>query len=213
MKVEHRAADKRAFLGISRAVVLLLLWGLVLAPSCGIFDTRDPEAPPNGGSETPREQPVNVDAVFFNYVNAVLYFDQGNYEETLADDFAFVPDPVDTLYFLSTLGTNVLRNWGLDEELTAVGRIFSDSESLAVTLVEESREEDSEQALIRLYYTFRQRIAREAEEDSIATFKGFAEIHMRADNSGFWSIDKWEDTEVSTEFFTWGRFKGNATGG
>lgn len=193
----------------SRWAVLTLLSAAVLAPSCGVFDTRDPEPPSGGGDETPWEQPVNVDAVLFNFTNAILYLDQGNYEQIHAEDFEFLPDPVDVQYFLSTVGVNVFEGWGRDEELSAVRLIFTDSESLEVAIVEDSREEDNEQALIRLYYTFRRRLAPEVAEDSVATFKGFAEIHMRADNQGFWSIDSWEDTEVETEFNTWGRLKGN----
>ncbi len=209
MNMDPRAMNVSAPRKALRCVVLTLLSVAVLAPSCGVFDTRDPEPPSDGGSETPWEQPVNPNAVLFNFVNAILYLDQGNYEQIQAEDFWFVPDPVDVEYFLSTVGVNVFEDWGRDEELTAVRLIFTDSESLEVAIVEDSREEDTQQALIRLYYTFRRRLAPEVAADPVATFKGFAEIHMRADNQGFWSIDSWEDTEVETEFNTWGRLKGS----
>ena len=212
MKMDPRAMNVSAPRNALRCVVLGLLSVAVLAPSCGVFDTRDPEPPTDGGNGTPWEQPVNPNAVLFNFVNAILYQDDGNYEQIHAEDFWFVPDPVDTLYFLSTVGVNVFRDWGRDKELTAIRLIFTDSESLEVAIVEDSREEDTQQALIRLYYTFRRRLAPEVAEDSVATFKGFAEIHMRADNQGFWSIDSWEDTEVETEFNTWGRLKGSTAG-
>lgn len=193
--------------------VTALLLGLAIASlSCGIFDTRDSNPPGGNGEGTPRETPINVDAVLFNFLNAVAYKDQGNYEETLAEDFEFVPDPEDRAFFLSTVGSDIFEDWDRGKEMTAVRRIFSESESLTVTLDERDRNEVSTEASVRIDYRFRQRITRSGQEDLIATFKGLAEVHLRADNSSMWSIDRWKETKT-TALLTWGRLKGNSTGG
>ena len=189
-----------------------LLAATVLAGSCGIFDAREPN-PPGGDGSTPRQSPVNANAVVFNFTNAVAYMDQGQYEEALAADFEFTPDEADRLFFLATVGADVFEDWGRDAEMTAIQKIFSESESLTVSFDEVTRQEWPDSALVRLDYAFRRRIARSGMDDSVATFKGFAEIHLRADNSSFWSIDEWVDTERSTDFLTWGRLKGSTASG
>jgi hypothetical protein len=196
---------------VSRALPLLFLALAVVAPSCGVFDTRSSN-PPDSGNETPREIPINVDAVLANYANALAYNDPGLYEETLDASFQFVPDPEDRQFFISSLGEDIFESWGRDKELTAVRLIFSASESLTVSFSEGERNISDRDGYIRLDYRFRQRITREGKADSIATFKGFAEIHFIEDDSSMWSIDKWEET-ITTEFLTWGRLKGSTTGG
>jgi hypothetical protein len=185
----------------------LLLCAALSAPSCGVFDTREPN-PPSESGQTPRESPINPDAVLFNYRMAVEYGDQSQYEEALSEDFEFIPDEVDRDYFRSISNTDIFQDWGVDAELTAVRRITSDSESLTVSYDIDTREEWPDSALIRLYYTFRERVAREGMEDTVFVFKGFAEIHLAPDNSGFWSIDKWTDTATPPSL-TWGWLKGS----
>jgi hypothetical protein len=185
----------------------LLLAAAVSATSCGVFDTREPN-PPGGGGSTPRESPINADAVLFNYRMALEYGDQSQYEEALSDDFKFIPDEVDRDYFKSITNTDIFLGWGTDEELTAIRRVTSDSESLTASFEIDTHDEWADSALIRLYYTFRQTIVREGLEDSVAVFKGFAAIHLVPDNSGFWSIDKWTDTATPPSL-TWGWLKGS----
>jgi hypothetical protein len=184
---------------------VLLLAAAVGAFSCGIFDTRDSNPPDENGG-TPREIPINVDAVLTNFANALAYQDQALYEETLDETFQFVPDEDDRAFFIVELGEDIFEEWGRDEELTAIRLIFSASESLTVSISERDRNITPPEGSIRLDYTFRQRV----REDSIVTFKGFAEIHFIEDNSSMWSIDKWEETGT-TEFLTWGRLKGNTS--
>jgi len=177
--------------------------------SCGIFDTRE-SPPPSEGGETPRQTPVNVDAVLYNYRNALEYRDQGNYEEALSEDFVFLPDSEDRAFFVNTRGSDVFEHWGRDKEMQAVRLIFSDSESLSVVKFKEvDRNELPDTAFVRIDYTFRQR---RAGADTAAMFAGRAEIHLKANQSGMWSIDRWKDISLSQRQ-TWGRLKGNAVGG
>jgi hypothetical protein len=190
-----------------RTLPVVLLSLSIAATSCGIFDTRDSN-PPDSNGGTPRVIPIDVDAVLTNFGNAVAYGDQALYEETLDQSFQFVPDPADRDFFIVELGEDIFADWGRDEELTAIRLIFSDSESLTVSFFERDRNVSPPEASVRLDFRFRQRVS----EDSIATFRGLAEIHLIENNSSMWSIDKWEET-ITTEFPTWGRLKGNTAGG
>ncbi len=195
--------------GIRSVAGALLLAAAVAVSSCGVFDTREPN-PPGGEESTPRKSPINVDAVLYNYTMAVEYGDRGQYEETLAEDFRFFPDEADRDYFIGIGGGDIFLGWGVDAEMTAVQRILSDSESLTVSFDEETRDDwEPDSVLVRLDYVFRERLT----EDSVAVFKGFAEIHLVPDNQGFWSIDRWTDKETVTDFLTWGRLKGSTVAG
>ncbi len=189
------------------AALGLLLMLVVLVPACGVFDTRDPN-PPEGGDQTPQQRQTEPEAVFFNFSSALAYQDQLLYEETLRENFEFVFDEVDRSYFETQGGGDVFDDWGVDAELSAIRLIFSESESLTVNFDVETTQESPDSALIRLDYRFRQRISGE----EVVTYKGFADIHMRND-SGLWSIDRWEDKETSSVYFTWGRLKGNTVVG
>lgn len=177
----------------------------IAAVSCGIFDTRDSNPPiENGG--TPIQVPVDVDAVLENYVNSVAYKDQALYEDNLDESFRFRPDEDDRLYFKDVLGEDIFADWGTVKELSVIRLLFSGSESLTVSFTEESRSAVDDTAYVRLNYRFRQRV----REDSIATYRGFAEIHLIRDESLMWSIDRWWDT-ANTESSTWGFLKGSTS--
>jgi len=209
-------AGRRGPFGSRRALVrasFFLAASLTLsAASCGIFDTRDSEPPGNGGSEVPSRRPLNPADVLFNYVNAVKYFSQANYDETLAADFEFLPDDEDRAYFLSQ-GSDVFQDWDKSKEAAAVQRIFGDSDSLTVTFVEVSSTPITDVVLLDLDYVFRRVIFRRGEEDSVASFRGLARVHMREDQSGFWAIDKWTDFSSPGDDRTWGFLKGTVTSG
>jgi hypothetical protein len=180
--------------------------------SCGIFDTRDSE-PPNTEQPVPRVEPVNADAVIFNFVNAVGHFSQANYDETMAEDFKFTPDDADREFFISQDPEDIFKNWDKDEESSAVRKIFAESDTLTVMLEETNRTSGTDSLTITMEYVFRRVIPRVGAPDSVASFKGIADIHLREDQSGFWAIDRWKDTATTEEDQTWGFLKGKVTVG
>jgi hypothetical protein len=200
---------------ISRVRVVLLAFVLALsALSCGIFDTRDSEPPGGGGTVVPREEPVTPDAVIFNFESAVAYFSEANYDEVLASDFSFTPDEEDQAFFASQGNPDIFKNWGKNQEITAVRKIFADSESLTVVFSERDRTPGAVEVMIRMDYAFRRVISRGGSAgDSVVTFRGLAYIHLRSDASGFWAIDEWEEFRTPQGDQTWGRLKGNVTAG
>jgi hypothetical protein len=203
MAMNLRSDRGRKGVSLRRYRPIVLLAAAILVSSCGIFDTRDSNPPGGNGGETPREIPINVDAVLANFVNALAYKDQGLYEEVHDGSFQFIADPDDRAFFAQQ-GEDIFEVWDLDDELAAIRLIFSASESLTVSFSERDRNVSPPVASVRLDYRFRQRVS----EDSVATHKGFAEIHLIEDTSSMWSIDRWEETST-TEFPTWGRLKGN----
>lgn len=187
---------------ISRTLPLLILAVAVVASSCGVFDTRDSNPPVGNGQQTPREIPINVDAVLTNLANAVAYKDPALYDETYDDSFQFIADPADRAYFAQQ-GEDIFEDWNKADEIAAVRLIFSASESLTVSISERSREITETGETVRLDYRFRQRM----NADSVATYRGYAEVSFIEDSSSMWSISKWEETD-DTEFLTWGFVKG-----
>jgi len=195
------------------AAVIALFLAAIVWSSCGVFDTRDSNPPGGGGSETPRKTPTDMEAVLFNYENAVAYMDQGNYEEALSEDFVFLPDSEDRAFFVSTVGSDIFEDWGRDREMTAIRLIFSDSKTLEVRFDELDRRDMGDTAFVRIDYEFVQTV--EGQADSMF-YRGMAEIHLKANESGMWSIDRWKDIwkdSGSSEVPTWGRLKGSAVGG
>jgi hypothetical protein len=210
------ARIKRSFVfgKSSRKMVLALTFVVALAlsaSSCGIFDTRDSE-PPDTGPPVPRQEPLNPDAVIFNFTNAVEHFSQANFDEAIAADFEFVPDDADRAFFESQQGTDIFKDWGKGKETTAAQRIFADSDTLTVSWPEIISGTVTNEVLIEMEYLFRRVIIRSGEPDSVATFRGRAFVHMREDQSGLWSIDEWTDRSESEEDRTWGFLKGSVTG-
>ena len=197
--------------GLVRAALVLAAALTLSAASCGIFDTRDSEPPEEGGEEVPRQTPVNPAAVLFNYVNAVKYFSQANYDETLAGDFEFLPDEEDRAYFVSQGGTDIYQDWDKGKETAAIQRIFGDSDSLTVAFTEVSSTPVTDEVEMDLDYVFRRVIFRSGEGDSVVDFRGLARVHMREDQSGVWAIDKWTDFISAGDDRTWGFLKGTVT--
>jgi hypothetical protein len=197
---------------VTAAVSAVAVVAALSSSSCGIFDTRTSEPP---GTETPcpRDEPVNADAVISNFTNAVQCFSQANYDEAVAADFVFIPDEEDRAFFLSQAGTDIFENWGKDEEMSAVRKIFSESDTLTVRMSERDRTPGTNEVMIRMDYVFRRVIKRDGAADSVAVFKGLAHIHLRSGESNNWAIDEWLEFRTGQADQTWGFLKGKVTPG
>jgi hypothetical protein len=162
-------------------------------PGCGLFDTRTPETPetPITIDTRPRTIPSNV---VYNVRSAFKAGQQGLgvYDQNIATDLAFEPDPQD----VTEIGGNPFTNWGKDREKSNMGSVFDRYGVLTLSLNLSAAEEstlvtppvdpnaDNEVYFRSTPYTI------SAETDTL--FAGKTDLYFR-DNTGTWTIYKWVD--------------------
>lgn len=165
---------------------------------CGIFDTREAEAPGTGG--TPWVPPTTPAQVFVNLESGLEDLTGANYEKSLDDEFTFVPLQAD----VDKLGPDVYRDWTKAVEMDVTERILSDAQSVGVDFLEKRQiRDEADYAEFRVTCQIAVRYANGDEE----TFRERAQFDMKR-VAGNWRLVKWTDQEGIEGFATWGYLRG-----
>jgi hypothetical protein len=188
----------------------LLVAGLVLVASCGVFEPRDSEAPEEGSGGSVYIQPQEPAVVISNLVTVMAEAPHTNYPELFAEDFTFVPDPDDVLTLESIYGQGVFDDWDVDVEIQVGERLFGRYFLALLELSGGTVIEDTD-STYTVVHEYRFDIL---GDQGWSNFRGAANFRIKRDPSdNLWYIYQWEDfrTESSDSTGidgTWGLRKG-----
>ena len=181
---------------------------VLLSAGCGIFETRNPEAPSQTGSNF--LPPTEPGVVFTNMVSAFRDMNAINYVRAFADSstaarsYSFEPTPQARARYGA-----VFSNWSRQSEQQFFENTKSKLQASStptlefLTLTAQSIQSDSAQyeATYRLTIPHTQsNVSQEA--------RGRAIYYMVADKSRNWVIWRWVDIALAQNDFTWSDFKG-----
>jgi hypothetical protein len=200
-----------------RALVLCLCALLVSGATGCLFSPRDPDGPPDEGSEIPWETPTSTDAVLRNLAAAMAGEGVSNYMDCFTSDdeggFRFHVDPQDSLA-AGNEGEDLYANWVRGDEANYIERVFLDSDK-GMTLTFTNVEQPDEQANdtyrkddYELTIVWRSGDHQPGESE---TFRGRVTIHLKRDDTELWSIYRWVDRRPDTPSTddTWGVLRGD----
>lgn len=164
----------------------LLLWGGL---SGCLFDTRDPDDP--DAVEVPREPPTEPRIVLENIRKTFSAKQVGNYNLSLADDFAFEPDRTDA----NDIPGTFFVGWNKERETSAMGQILNSAGTITFTWTPSGEPLTVPDRPNDLYYenlAYRMTFRKTTPEPADTTLSGKANLYMR-DVGGAWFIYKWVD--------------------
>jgi hypothetical protein len=185
--------------------VFLLSAGLVFA-ACGLFDTRDAEAPKNVSSSF--VPPTSPELVLANLQNSISERNENDYIRCLVDTvstarvFEFVPTAAAAARYAS-----VFRSWSLASEkawFTAITALTPPAAASSLLLSGGFTLRAADSAVYQGDYqlTFAHGIGGAPE-----TTRGNLQFVMAADRASFWSIVRWIDSPSGNDA-SWSEFKG-----
>ena len=174
----------------------------LLAASCSLFETRDPEEP--GTTTVPVFiQPDRPQDVIQNLQNAVRTMNLDNYRRCLDPElFSYQPSSV-----AQSSNPDLWQGWGFSEEEVYFNNMRAEAEGLSGhelrlenrRLVQISADQEQFDADYRITVQHnRQGLPVEAE--------GRIRLIMIRDESGSWAIESWSDAAEGSDF-TWSYFR------
>ena len=191
------------------ALLGLVLFGMILASGC-LFTSRDPAQPLDSNVDWIR--PIEPEAVIVNMETALEALQALNYENSLAEDFLFIPHSVD----VQEAPAGYYIGWGKSRENAAVDKLYEQVDSLRVEwnfdlnldltdfgdsavvwMGIDDDDVDREPYQLIVSYTNGEQIV----------FEGAARLTLR-DEGGQWFLSVWDE---SFEGFdnSWGRLRAN----
>jgi len=189
-----------------RITYLLVFAAVLLLQGCGLFDTRDAEAPNTGGSHF--VPPTSPDIVIDNLEQAISEKNTENYmrclPDTLSSDTRFVFIP--TAAAAGRYPTSFL-NWSLQSERSYFSALkaFTDPNSSSSLHLEGGFSVlAADSAIYEADYTV---IFRHGVSDVPESVSGNLQFVLRPDRNFFWSITRWIDNPVSGNP-SWSEWKG-----
>ena len=186
---------------MTRITLILLLFAAVLLNGCGLFSTRNPEAPDTGRRtwETPRVP----DDVLTNLRSALFEKDAVNYLRSFdSQTFQFIADQVTVARDPS------VANWNYDSESQHIAKLFSSGtlptdSVLIVTFTSPVETILGDSAEVRIHYDLQAGVALAGVPHHVA---GTADFFFRIGTEGYWQINRWQDTRTE-DVSTWSDFK------
>lgn len=180
-------------------------------PGC-IFSPRDPDGPPDEGSEIPWETPTTTSKVLTNLAAALAGEGISNYMDCFTDDFRFHVDPSDSLD-AGQEGFDRYANWTASDEETYVGGVFLESAegmSVVFTTVDEPNEEEDD-TYRRDDYELTIVWQSGHQQGESVTYRGRVTLWLRRDDTQLWSIYRWVDRRADSPggSDTWGVLRGD----
>jgi hypothetical protein len=171
---------------------------LLFFVGCGIFDTREAEAP--GSKGTPWVTPSFPEKVFLNLESGLKDLTGVNYEKSLGDAFTFIALPSD----VDRLGAAAFADWTKAVEVDVTQRVLGDATKVSVSFINpEQIRNEADFADFRAPYELIVTYTR----GDIDTFKAVAQFDMQRLGQG-WSLIRWTDQEGVEGFATWGYLRG-----
>lgn len=198
------------YLTYKQAALFVLLLGVIWLCSCVIFDVRDAEQPTGGAGEIQIQR--TPQAVISNIKSSLFSSDPINYEETLSDEFIFVPDAGDIAEF-DIYYPGVLTQWGKQVEAAVV-------KSLLARLIGEPVGLEYDQQSIEILEETDSTYVVKANYEIVVCwlgqpwdkYHGTCILSIRLESDGLWRVRRWEDYRRSVppekSKGTWGILKG-----
>ena len=187
----------------------LPLFALLISVACeSPFTTREAELP--DGSSSTFLNPTSPDIVF---VNLRIAFDERNVENyirTFVDStrssrrFKFLPDEG-----VAATRPGTFLNWSLEDERRYLIKLFqatSPDSVLRLTFVEDKTDESANSATVTQNYRLTARHSRQ-ELGLGPEVLGQAIFYLERNETGDWSIHRWEDFKVNTADQSWSELK------
>lgn len=186
--------------------LLSLLICVVVFTGCGLFETREPEAPSSGSSTF--VPPTSPDLVIDNLENAVAEKSTENFLRCLVDTlsssqrYEFLPTASAAGRYASTF-----TEWSLQSErawFSAV-KAFSDADAPSgLTLTGSFSVIAADSAIYEGRYdlSFRHGVSSVAENA-----RGTLQFILHTDRNSIWSITRWTDIPLNDET-SWSEWKG-----
>lgn len=176
----------------------------VLAAGCGLFDTRNPQEPVT--TRSTYVPPTSPSIVISNLTYAIEEKNSTNYISCLSpDEYVYVPDSKS----LSLYG-QIFQNWDINSEkfyfdnliaqtnTNASSNLFLSNPSLT-QITPDSATYSAEYIVV--FQHNRTNVPKSAE--------GNMRLTLKADQSNFFYIEKWEDYRQHDTDFTWSELKAN----
>jgi hypothetical protein len=181
-------------------------------PGC-IFSPRDPDGPPDAGTDIPWVTPTDTDKVLTNLGAALAGEGISNYMDCFTDDFRFHVDPSDSLD-AGQEGFDRYANWTAADEETYIGGVFLESAEgidVVFTPVDEPNAEDDDTYRRDDYELTIVWQSGDHQPGEPVTYRGRVTLWLRRDDTQLWSIYKWVDRRADSPggSDTWGVLRGD----
>lgn len=176
----------------------------VLAAGCGLFGTRTPEDPVTVRSTF--EPPTTPEAVLRNLAFSIEEKNSNNYMKCLSPtSYVYVPDSKSQ----SLYGT-LFQNWNLNSERFYYENLIAQTNSTASSTLFLSDTLLNQITPDSAVYTAEYIVVFQHNRTNIPKSAiGNTRISLKADESNFYYISKWEDFRRNDSDFTWSELKAN----
>ncbi|UCF78245.1 MAG: hypothetical protein JSW03_09085 [Candidatus Eiseniibacteriota bacterium] len=187
------------------SITLCLLFTTALVCGCGLFEPRVPDPPGTGG--TPWIPPTEPESVFVNLKNSLEGKIILNYGQCFTDDFAFHPDPSDSVDLFALYSWDVYENWTLDVEKTVTQTLFDEAASIRLTFTVRDTTICPSADECLFFYKYQLQVIYKVGGSNF--YYGLVDFYLRREG-GFWNIYMWLDKRDPDfqAFDTWGKLKG-----
>ncbi len=189
--------------GIKYTVVFFSL--ILLFKGCGIFETRDPEAPITIRSTF--YPPTSADIVIDNFTFAILEKNSNNYNKCLSlFNYQYIPDSRSQQQY-----EQIFNSWNNLSEKHYLDNLIAAQEggnSSSVLFLDNERltQLSSDSARYQADYIF---VFQHNRVNIPKSSKGRISLILATDNDALFYIRKWEDFRQNDTDFTWSEFKAN----
>jgi hypothetical protein len=185
-----------------RKNVLFLLIFILFSAAChNPFSTRTPEEPPEGGAVIlPATSPERV---LHNLEEAVKAGSIQDYLDVFSDDFAFAPDPGDSLAYEQYFQSRWTKERETDFALNFFQQVQQDSTfhfdlfTYAPSLYQPGEK----------MYAYHYKLTFGGRELKDTEVYGKAWLYFRENNEGKWSVFLWADHRARSTSKTWGELR------
>ena len=196
-----------------RAAAAIAALAFASAVSGCIFSPREPDGPPDEGTEIPWVTPTDTGKVLTNLAAALAGEGISNYTDCFTEDFRFHVDPSDSLD-AGQEGDDRYANWTISDEETYIGGVFLESQEgidVTFTPVDDPNEEQDDTYRRDDYELTIVWKSGDHQPGESVTYRGRVTFWMRRDETQLWSIYRWVDRRLSDQgpSDTWGILRGD----
>jgi hypothetical protein len=183
----------------------IIIYCIINAGSCGIFETREPESPIN--TRNTFFPPTTAEIVISNLTYSIQEKNSENYVKCLSQNsFQFVPDSRS-----QQLYEQIFNSWGHHMERLYMNNLIAAQEggnSSAVLFLDNQQltQLSSDSARFQADYIF---VFQHNRINIPKSSKGRMILIISEDDDALFYIRRWEDFRRNDTDFTWSEFKAN----
>lgn len=184
--------------------ILITIAAAMLATSCGLLQTRDPESPSDNQSSF--KPAVSAEIVLENFASSVGETNADNYARSFSDttvssrSYSFIPSAEVAAGYSS-----LFAQWGAEDELRYFRNIGKPSDAIPSLTFARQRQlaTSSDSVIYNMDYVLYFPHARAGIPE---LFRGNMQLHLAADSRRQWSIYRWQDFKTTSDS-TWSYLK------